>query len=151
MRKIFLLIFVSGLIVGFLAAHIGTLLDAGTVEAAPAPAGDLELDRSARPEIEQIVVSEFEKYASKDGLTSEGKAFVRQIASERVTQLLAQETARQLRKLRKVKAVSLNYNKSKVPSHISMSDDGRVIAVSGSEGILVSHDSGNNWEKVVKD
>ncbi len=120
-------------------------------EAPPAAAEQLDFDKIIRLEIGGIVAEEFEKYASKKGLTSEGKDLVREIAKQRTIQVLTQETWRQLRNTHKVKTVNINYNKSQTPSPVAISADGQTLVVSGSEGILVSHDSGNTWDKVVED
>lgn len=119
--------------------------------APPAVAGQLDFDKIIRLEIGGIVAEEFEKYASKKGLTSEGKDLVREIAKQRTVQVLTQETWRQLQNTQKFKPVNINYNKSKTPSPVAISADGQTLVVSGSEGILVSHDSGNTWDKVVED
>ena len=119
--------------------------------APPAAAEQLDFDKILRLEIGGIVAEEFEKYASKEGLTLEGKALVREIAKTRTIQVLTQATWRQLRNTQKVKPVNINYNKSKTPSPVAMSADGQTLVVSGSEGILVSHDGGNSWDKVVED
>ena len=152
MRKSFIFMFLSGLVVGILLSHCHSIFRSSSVQAAVLPAAEeLELGKKTRPEIESIVLSEFEKFAVADSLTPEGRALVQEVANERVVQLLTQETSREIRRLRKVESVSLNYNKSEVPSPVAMSADGQLIVVSGSEGILLSQDRGNSWEKVVKD
>ena len=152
MRRSLILTFVSGLAVGFLLSKGSWFLPTPSVQAAALPVtGEIEFGKNTRPEIERIVLSEFEKYATDAGLTAEGEVFVQGIAKEKVAQFLTQETSRQVRNLQKAKAMSLNYNKSQVPSPVAMSSNGQTIVVSGSEGVLVSQDGGNSWEKVVKD
>jgi len=152
MRRSLVLTFVAGLAVGFLLFQGGSALLTKSAQAAALPvAEEMELSKKTRPEIESIVLSEFEKYATDDGLTAEGQAFVQEVAREKVVQFLTQETSRQVRKLQQVKPVSLDYNKSQVPSPVAISSNGQIIVVSGSEGVLVSQDGGNSWEKVVKD
>jgi hypothetical protein len=152
MRRPLIFTFVAGLAVGLLLSKGGSYLPMKSAHAAPPPsAAKLELDKDLRSEIREIAESEFEIYATKDGLTSEGRRFVRAVAEERVGQLLTQETSRQIRRLQKIKPVNINYNKSKVPSPVAMSSNGQIIVVSGSEGILISEDSGHTWEKAVED
>ncbi len=122
------------------------------VQAAPTAAAEQpDIDKIIRLEIGGIVAEEFEKYASNTGLTSEGQALVRELAKKRTIEVLTQETWRQLRSTHKVKTVNINYNASETTSPVAMSADGQTLAVSGSEGILVSRDGGNTWDKVVED
>ena len=119
--------------------------------APPAAAEKLDIAKIIRLEIGGIVAEEFEKYASNTGLTSEGQALVRELAKKKTIEVLTQETWRQLRSTHKVKTVNINYNASETTSPVAMSADGQTLVVSGSEGILVSHDGGNTWDKVVED
>lgn len=152
MRGSLVLTFLIGLVLGLLYSQGHLVFRVDSVRAATLPAGEeLELGKKVIPEVEEIVLAEFEKYVSGDRLTAAGKALVQEVAEEGVVQFLTQRTSRQIRKLQEVKPLSLNYNKSRVSSPVAMSSDGQIIVVSGSEGVLVSQDKGDSWEKVVKD
>jgi hypothetical protein len=122
------------------------------IQAATSVASEkLEFDKNVLPKIQTIVASEFAGFVSNDGLTASGEALIREVAKQKVTQLLTQETWRQIREMRKTKSVKFNYNKSQVPTPVAMSADGQNVVAAGSEGILVSHDGGITWGKVVED
>jgi hypothetical protein len=119
--------------------------------ASPAASEKLEFEKKARSEIQTIVADEFARFVTDKGLTAAGEELIQGIAKKRVIQILTQETSNQIREIRKTKSWNINYNKSQVPTHVAISADGQIVVASGTEGILVSHDSGNTWDKVVED
>jgi len=119
--------------------------------ASPVASKELEFDKNARSEIQTIVADEFARFVTDKGLTAAGEALIQEVAKERVIQILTQETSHQIREIRKTKSVNIDYNKSQVPTHVAVSADGQTVVATGTEGILVSHDGGNTWDKVVED